>query len=409
MTGGIPIRPRRTKNDVPLDPIDQRHIGMLYWHMLDYKLGIWNDGGMCWYPGIDSVKKLFVLNADQRLTGQDSNGDINPIAISFNLPGTMQIVNTTTDEVLMSASALGVTLADPLVEEVLPGGSLQRTSHPGFLPSLFPSTAKVSDDGASFVGPNTYLWKKAGATGKASVRYAYKEGGGQITHPSAESYTLEFKVDQALNGIGLRSWLFEPSLAYDGSINKNKVFVSIWGPSGTSNKLRIGRNGSYQVLTVLGNNNWTRVALDVPVHDITDSYAYNPDAEPFAVDWFFETTGGTWYISEPTVQCVDVLASEIYQFRTLAERMALADAYYWTPPTQFFDANNKRAFALPTQLPIVSTKATYDIVFTTQENVVTVTEKDQRGFVLNTEEDLVTGQWAAKFLVGYRGPLTDIT
>lgn len=408
MTGGTPIRPRRTKNDVPLDTLDLRHTGMLYWHEFDHKLGIWNDIGMCWYPGIDSVKRLFVLNADQRLTGKDSNGDTNPIAISYNNPGSMQIINTATDEVLMSASSLGVTFADPLVEEVLPGGSLQRTSHPGFLPSLFSNVAKVSDNGAAFVGPNTYLWKKADATGKASVRYAYKEGGGQITHPSAEGYTLEFKVDTALSGIGLRSWLFDPALAYDGSINKNKVFVSIWGPAGTSNKLRIGRNGIYQVLTVLGNNNWTRVALEIPTHDIADSYAYNANAEPYAVDWFFETTGGTWYISEPTVQCIDVQLSEVYQFRTLAERMALADAYYWTPPTQFFEGNNKRSFALPTQLPIVSTKATYDLAFTTQERVVTVTEKDQRGFVLGTDDVAAIGQWSAKFSVGYRGPLTDI-
>ena len=65
MTGGIPIRFRRTVNDVPVDPAP---IGTAFWHMLDYKLGIQSELGMCWYPGVDTKKKLFVLNQEQRLT-----------------------------------------------------------------------------------------------------------------------------------------------------------------------------------------------------------------------------------------------------------------------------------------------------------------------------------------------------
>lgn len=403
--GGIPIRFRRTTSDVPIDTIK---VGGALWHMLDRKLGIWNGDFMCWYPGIDAVKKLFVLNQDQRMAGLDANGDTNNIAISFNEPGKMQIIDTSTSEVLFSIDQTGVVMPNPIVEEVLPGGSLQRTSHPGFMPQFFPAEAVNSDDDIGFVGPNTYLWKKAGGAGRAEVRYAYKAGGGQLTHSTAEAYTLEFKAASALNNIGLRSWFFDPSLAYDGSINKNKIFVSLWSPIGYSNVIRVGRAGVYATTTIIGTNTWQRVALNLPTHDISESYAYNPDFEPYAIDWFYNTTGGTWYLSEPTVQCVDVVTTEIYQFRSIAERMAVADAYFWQPPTQFFEGVDKKSFDLPTSLPALHSKADYDIAMISSEHNVATFEKTQRGFTLFTDEPAITGQWNAKFKVGYRGPLTDI-
>ncbi len=403
--GGIPIRARRYLTDVPIDPVQ---VGGIGYHLLDKKFGMHNGRKMMWYPGIDPVLKAMIMNTGQRFGGKQSDGNINPIVMSFDNPGRLEFIDTSnSDAVIASFSALGATFPQSVPSDALPGGSLQRTSHPGFLPSLFSSTP-ITSDTPGFVGPNTYLWKHAvGSAGVASVNYAYKAGNGAITHDSAEAYTLGFNASTALSGIGLRSWFFDPSLAYDGSANHNRHMISIWGPTGELNTIRVGRNGVYNSITIMGANAWQRVAIDIPVHDISQSYAYNSAFEPYAVDWFYNTTGGQWFIGEPTVQNIDVLPDEIYQYRSLAERMAVADAYFWTPTSQYLMANQFQSFQLPTSFPALHANATYDVVPTATDHVLAVTEKDQRGFTLNTA-DVVTSQWKTKFQVGYRGPLTDI-
>ncbi len=405
MAGGIPIRFRRTVNDVPVDPAP---IGTAFWHMLDYKLGIQSELGMCWYPGVDTKKKLFVLNQGQRLTGKTSGNVKNDIAIDFSTNGQMRVIDTDTDQVLASFSEAGVVLANPVVSSVVGGGSLSKGSHPGFVPALFPATTFDSDDYSGFIGPNSYLWKKSGNTGKLTTKIAYKAGGGAMTHLSAENYTLEVNVSEALNGIGLRSWFFEPSLAYDGNANKNKVFISVFGPSGQSNTIRVGRDGSYTELTILGNGAWQRVGIEIPVHARTQSYLYSSANEPFAIDFVYNTTGGIWYFSEPTVQHVDVITNELYQYKSLAERAAIADAYYWESPSIYMHGSNKKSIQLPSILPILHANAICDVVAVSSGQTLSVTEKTRNGFVLGTSDSSPASQWSAKVRMGYRGPLTDL-
>jgi TusA-related sulfurtransferase len=406
MAGGIPIRFRRTVNEQPVDPTP---IGVGMWHMLDNKLGIMTENGMCWYPGIDTKKKLMVLNQGQRLTGKTDAGATNNLVIDFATNGTIRIVNIDTDEVIATFSEAGVVLTDPVVEEVVGGGSLHKGSHPGFIPQLFSTTAKDSDNFQGFVGPNTYMWKKAtGGLGRMQVRLSSEPGGGEMTHWSAEAFTLEVKVLTALQNAGLRSWFFEPALANDGFANKNKHFISIKGPQGQGNTIRIGRAGVYASTAVLGTGQWQRIALDIPVHSRTNSFVYNTDREPYAVDWFFNTTGGTWFISEPTVQEVETYVTELYQYKTLGERLALADAYFWKSPSLYMEAARKKSVVLPLSLPHLHDNATYDVVAEGNLQAINVTEKNRRGFVLNTLDSNPAAQWSTKLTVGYRGPLTDI-
>lgn len=405
MAGGIPIRFRRTVNDIPIDPAP---IGTPFWHMLDYRLGIKTELGMCWYPGIDSKRKLFVLNKDQRLTGRDSSGDKNTIAIDFSTTGQMNFVDLTTDTTLLSVTETGVIFDNPIVDEIVGGGSLSKGSHPGFVPSLFSSTPFDSTDYTGFIGPNTYLWKTDTNSGSLEASISYKEGSGALTHFSAETYTLKVDVASQLSGIGLRTWFFEPSLSYDGNSNKNKVFISVFGPSGHANTLRIGRNGSYETITILGNGTWQRIALEIPVHDRTQSYLYSADYEPFALDFVYNTSGGVWYFSEPTVQNVDTVTNEMYQYKSLAERCAMADSYYWETPNLYMEASRKKSLIFPMVLPVIHDNAICDVEAVTSTQVMNIAEASRNGIVVNTLDTNPSNEWVLKLRMGYRGPLTNL-
>lgn len=405
MAGGIPIRLRRTTRDVPIDPVP---VGGPLWHMIDNKLGIQSEHGMCWYPGIDSKKKLVVLNHEQRLTGKVSSNEQNNLALDFGTQGIIRIVDINTDTVVASFSEAGAVLPNPVVDTVVGGGAFNKGSHPGFLSHLF-NTTLDTDVTKGFVGPNTYAWKRAQSSGRFTAGYGYKEGSGVLTHWSAERFTLKFDVLTALQNMGLRSWFFEPALAHDGVANSNKIFVSIFGPQGQSNVLRVGRAGSYASTTILGTGQWQRVALDLPVHSLANSYLYSSSREPYAVDWFYNTTGGTWYLAEPTVQETAVVTNELYQYKTLGERAALADAFFWKSPPIYMQEARKKSIALPTSFPIIHTNANYDVVASANGQNVAVTEKQAQGFVINTADSNPASQWSTRLLVGYRGPLTDIS
>lgn len=406
MTGGTPIRARRMLQDTPIDPVQ---VGGIGWNLIEKKFGFYDGTQFCWYPGIDPVLKMMIMNTGQRLGGRDNTGAVNPIVLSFEKPNTLEFIDTSTNTVIAAFSALGATFANGVPGNALPGGSLQRVSHPGFLPNLF-SSSYITSATPGFVGPNTYLWAQAANSGSAQVRYNVQPGSGAFTNSSTDNNVLEFTANGQISGIGLRSWFFDPSLAYDGVPNTNRHFISIYGPLNQLNTIRVGRAGVYTNLTVMGTGAWQRVAVDIPVHQLNQSYAYNAAYEPYAVDWFYNTTGGTWFIAEPTVQNINVYPIEFYQNRSLAERLASADAYYWQPPTQYIFGNQFLSLALPTSCPIVSANATYDVIVNSSDYAVTVTEKTQQGFTINTvDTNATTLQWKANLKVGYRGPLTDIS
>lgn len=406
MTGGIPIRARRMVQDTPIDPVQ---VGGLAYQMLDKKFGVYDGTQFLWYPGIDPVLKMMVMNTGQRFGGKDSAGNQNPIVMSFDLANHLQFIDTSSNTVIASFAANGATFANGVPGTALPGGSLQRVSHPGFIPSLF-SSAYITSDTPGFVGPNTYLWQQAVNSGNAKVRYNVKPGSGVLTKDSTDFNTLEFTVDGPITGTGLRSWFFDPALAYDGVANTNRHFISIFGPAGQVNTIRVGRAGVYTNLTVMGTGTWQRVAIDIPVHSLAQSYAYSTTFEPFAVDWFYNTTGGTWFIAEPSVQNINVYPTEFYQNRSIAERMAAADAYFWQPPTQYLFASQFQSLALPTSFPALHAFATYDVIINSSDFAVTVSEKTKQGFTINTTDTHAAAlQWKASLKVGYRGPLTDIS
>lgn len=408
MTSGIPIRMRRTVHE---EPIDTMQLGGMLWHIIDQKFGVYNGTQVCWYPGVDPTRNQFILNKGQDLVGKDANGDFGKVSISFKVPGQMQILSDD-GSIIASFSADGTTtFANPIVEDLLPGGSYQKVTHPGFIPEMFSTSPKSTDTFTGFVGPNTYLWRKEDFDGQASVRYAYKDGGGALTHHSAEAYTLEYSVvapSGKTEGLGLRSWLLDSSLSSNSEFtNTHKLFVSVYGPINGSNVIRVGRDGNYVNTTVETNGAWKRVAVDLPFTLVGDDYLHS-ESSPISVDWFTETTPGVWYISEPSIQNVDVVEAEIYQYRTLAERVACANACYWNPPTQRFTADEKKVYNLPTDFPILHSKATYSMTTISTERPLVISAKTVDGFDLSTSNN-AEGDWTCNFVIGFHGSLIDIT
>lgn len=408
MTAGIPIRVRRTIHDDPIDPIQ---LGGLLWHIDQQKLGIWNGTKMAWYPSLDPQNRQFILNNGQRLTGISSDGSRSALAISFETPGEMRIINVSNGNVIARFTANGTTvLANMTSTGALPGGSTQKISHPGFIPGLFRS--KNSETEMGFIGPNSYLWKRATSSGSMILSTAYMKGAGDLTHFSAEGYTLKAEVKNdpviATQGIGLRMWLFDTSLSSDSEFtNHSRVFFSVYGPANGYTTVRIGREGSYAEKEIAGRGYWTREYLDVPNHLITEDYS-RAVREPFAIDFFYKTTPGNWYLNEPSIQNVDVVTNEVYQYRTLAERMAIADAYYMAPPTQVLYAAQPKVINLPMKVPALHAAATYTVEIINADRQIAISNKEPQGFRMQGVSP-VEGAWTAKFVVGYHGRLTDIT
>ncbi len=270
MSGGIPIRFRRTQLDTP---VDTPSLGEPLIHLPDSKLGFYDGTTMLWYPGLEIITNRMVMNAGQKLTGKDSAGDAN-IDISFDTPDALEIIYRPTNTVLAKFSTTGATFNTLAASQQMPGGSLNRGSHPGFIPQFFSTTAMSTATKTGWFGPNTYLWKKGGAVGDLSIKYEYKTGSGAITHEVVDTYTL--RVDASggpTNGVGVRTWLFDPSLGYiTPGQNKNKVFISIVGTAGQSCQIRVGRAGSYTSVAVTGTDNWQRVAIDIPAHAQSTSF-----------------------------------------------------------------------------------------------------------------------------------------
>ena len=409
MSQGVPIRFRRTTRN---SPQDTKYVGQGFYHLPDSKLGIYDGAHMCWYPGIDPLKNMMTMNEAQKLGGKAPDGSLSPVAFSFQ-SSALRVVNINDDSVIAAFNASGgVSLSGATVAGVLPGGSLSKSSHPGFLPQFF-DTEYSSDSFEGLIGPNTYMWKVTGNSGEFSAAYGYKEGLGDTTHFSAELFSLKCSVSATLSGMGLRTWLFDPtihSINNENGIlidNDHKVFLSYYGPRGQANTFRIGRDGSYTSVTVQGADKWVRIALDVPVLEKDETFVYSTGKSPIAVDLLYNTTGGDWYFGEINVQNTYYNPSEVHQYRSMSERCAIGDALYRKYKDVYFSGGNAKYFNANLNVPVLHTRASTTFKVISSDRPVTLLSQAADGFSAYST-DATSGNWKATLVFGYRGSPSDI-
>lgn len=409
MSHGVPIRFRRTISDTPSDMV---YVGQGFFHLHDNKLGIYNGSKMCWYPGIDPLLKMMIMNKGQRLTGKTAAGIQSTIALEFTA-NSLRVINLLNEQVLASFNADGsAVFANLQNTDILPAGNLSKTSHPGFLPQLF-TDAYNSASYTGLVGPNTYLWKKAGGSGDIVVGYSYKEGLGETVHMSAEQFTYKATASAQLSNVGLRTWFLDPTIhqVHDAVqtliTNSHKVFFSYFGPAGVENTFRIGRDGDYTTHTVLGDGKWHRISLDLPVPLHTETFAFS-ETSPYSLDLMFNTSGPSdWYFGEINVQQTYYHPAEVIQYKSVAERCAIADSYYRKYKNQVFNAGYRRSFSSPLDFSAWHSKA-FPIVRAQGGRSVTIENLSRQGFNAFSP-DASAGEWLADITAGYIGSLSDIS
>jgi len=405
MGSGVPIRLRLASTDILKET---GHIGEPFLNVIDNKFGIFDGTQMLWYPGIDPVNKRMVMNTGQKITGKDSIGGTN-VEISFNTPNALEVVYKPTGVVMARFDQTGASFNNFVNGTVIPGGSINRFTHPGFLPSLFSSTSKAALAGAGvWLGPNTYLWKKSTETGDMSVKYEALTGAGNLTHVVSDTFCLRADVSIDCVASGIRMWMFDPFLGQTGGVlNFNKFYISIIGPIGKTSVIRVGRGGSYSTTNVTATGTWQRIAVDFPTHIQTSSYLVSAN-EPYAIDVLYQAQAGTWFIQEPTAQCVDKFTTEIYQYRGLAERYNAANMCWYTPHGYNLNGNTP----LPINFPYPFTRyndpnIVYDVETISSTYPVTVSDKTAAGFTATTTT-AVSGIWSYVPRIALRGPTTDI-
>lgn len=409
MSGGVPIRIRRTLTDTPVTPVVPL-VGQPFLHSGENKFGVFDGTNMLWYPQVDPVANRLIMNKNQSISGRDSNGDAN-VEISFDTPNALEIIHVPSSTVLARFDTTGASFNNLIANTPIPGGTLNRFIHPGFIPQLFSSTAKtLSASGGSWLGANTYLWRKGVSSGTMSVSRAYTPGAGSITHEASETFCLKAEVTSNCSGQGIRMWVLDPYLGYtnDNTKNSNKFFISVYGPAGKTSLIRLGRAGLYTTVTVTGTGSWQRIGVTIPQHSQTTSYIMGGSNEPWAVDVLVDAEVGNWFIQEPTVQCIDQLTDEIYQYRTLSDRLAAATVCWYAPAGFNVTATNPLYVNLPVPLPILNDPYfTYDVVTVSSTHTPTIANKSERGFTVATST-MNTDFWAFVPVVAVRGPLTDI-
>jgi hypothetical protein len=401
---GIPIRIRRTNTNVPLG---NKYIGEMFLHYTDKKFGIYDGTNMLWYPTIDPITNKLVLGVGQKLSGKDSNSDSN-IDIDFNQPNAVRIIHRPTNTQLAEFSSVGSSFANLVSSVQNPGGYYNKFTHPGFTRSHFSTvTQSTSIKQHTWLGPNTLMWKKLGATGNIICNQSGLAGMGTVTHPASEDYCLKIDASSGpTNGVGVRGWIFEAA-THTSLIGVLRCYLTFNGPIGQTIQMRVGRSGVYVSKTVTGTGNPSREFIDVPSHSV-GRFGLDTD-EPYAWDFAYNPSGGVWHINEPTIQPVDVSASELYQFTSIQTRNAIASMYYWTP--HFFAMKNSEIeyVTLPIPVPIYNTSAArYDVDIIQTDNPVAISNSQREGFEI-TPIGLVTGNWKTKVRVAYRGSLTDIS
>ena len=401
---GIPIRIRRTNSNVPLG---NKYLGEMFLHYTDKKFGVYDGTNMLWYPTIDPITNRLILDKGQKLSGKDSSL-LSTIDIDFNQPNAVRIIHRPTNTQLAEFSSVGSSFSNLIGSVQNPGGYYNKFTHPGFIRSHFSTLSQsTSTKQHTWLGPNTLMWKKLGATGNISCKQSQVLGIGSVTHIASEDYCLEIDATSgATNGVGVRGWIFEAATTTT-LMGVLRCYLTFKGPIGQTIQMRVGRSGVYISKIIIGTGNPTREFIDVPSHS-TGRFGIDSD-EPYAWDFAYNPSGGVWNISEPTIQPVDISPSELYQFSSIQTRNSIASMYYWTP--YYFEMKNSEVeyVTLPMPVPVYNNAAArYDVEIIQTDNPVAISNAQREGFEI-TPIGLVTGNWKTKVRVAYRGSLTDIS
>jgi hypothetical protein len=400
---GIPIRIRRTNSETPLG---NKYLGELFLHYSEKKFGVYDGTNMLWYPTVDPITNSLILNKDQKLSGKDSTGQLSSLDLEFG-NNTLRVVHRPTNDILAEFSPAGSSFSNLVSSIQNPGGYYNRFTHPGFTPFHFDSIAQSTfTKQHTWLGPNTLMFKKFGATGNISCKQEKQASMGLVTHPATDDYCLQINAtDGPTNGVGVRSWIFETATSTTQA-GVLRCYLTFKGPSGQSVQMRVGRNGVYSTKTIVGTGLPTREFIDMPTH--TDTFGIG-SSEPFAWDLAYNPTGGIWHISEPTIQAVNISPSELYQYVSIQTRNAVASMYYWTP--HFVGMKNNEVEYINLNQPVLlydAAAAKYDVDIIQTDNPVTITNPQREGFEISPLGSIV-GNWKIKFKVAYRGSLTDVS
>lgn len=406
---GTPIRIRCTLNDTPIDSIPPS-TGEPFLHLGDNKFGIYNGSDMLWYPCLDPLSKTMLMNMNQKLSGYDSNGN-STVYISFDTPNAITFLDSI-GTVLARFDATGASFNNLSAINPVGGGSLNRLIHPGFIPGIFPSTGQTVNTAATkkWVGPNTLMFIMTGGSGNFTCTQSYIAGSGGLTHTVAEMLTLNVTVTTNLVSGGLRMYVLEPNTGYFSNTakNKNRFFISVKGPLGKTSYLRVGRNGSYDYKQIIGTGNWARYYIDLPQHSYLSDFIQGGTSAPYAIDVLYNAEAGVWGIAEPTLQCIDNISDEIYQYKSLAERMNAANMIWFEPVGYQMYGTSRNYINLPIQMPIYNDPyVTYTVETIESTFTPVVDQKSRKGFEVRTNV-ANSSYWKYQPRIIIHGQLTDI-
>ena len=401
-SGGIPIRIRRTVTDT----VEAPSLGEMFLQTTHNKTGVYNGTKMLWSPGIDPLTGDLVLNQGQALRGRDSSNALSG-SIDFDTPGEI----TFRDETGVSMGNIGVGGAsfNDVLSSPLPGGYYNKMTHPGFIPDDHATRGVDTATSADWIGCSTYVWKKSGAVGDIVVTYEPESGNGL---PGADSFVMKVVVtnDVATNGLGVRCWMFEGNLT-TALYGNHRMFVSCKGDVGETSIVRVGNAVvGYSTLTVTGTGNWERVSVDLPTISSADDFSAS--LIPIAIDVCYNPTGGSWFFAEPTCQADTVSAvEELYQSRSLAQRLLESSMYRHQPHSISMDGPNDNYINLSYPLYAVGTtsdQVTYDVYEISTEYPVTISTKNRFGYTLSAVAAPIGTRWRYRAAALYRGSLDEL-
>ena len=307
-------------------------VGEPFWDNIRSCLGVFNNrGGIVeWYP---RVFDAFILNRSQPLRGEDTSGNLNPIALDFNTSGRVSIVNTATGDVIAAfgpggAAFMAVTSAPPA-----PVSSFMtnRLVNSGLnVPRRFlPSPTYINTDDDSFVSmniirPGWHLWKATGSPGKLSLRVSTSDvpsiAGVQVPGIGA---SLVVTSSGAPTAAGVRLY------CYDYASMRGRTLTAsayVKGPSLRKTQLRIltETGGVLATTTYIGTGSWERVFFPFTTPSYTSKWLafdalYNPGFDSGSLQ--------DWYVSAPQINESSVI--QPYEARSAeAERALLRSIYH---------------------------------------------------------------------------------